>query len=229
MITIIHGDDITKSRDYFLSEKQKIKNPVILEKDVTLSELIQQTQGNNLFFESKDVFIDNLFSSKKSNSIEFKEIINYLNKTQKSLSFFLWENKTLDKKNLLLFKNPEVKIFNLPQTLFSFLDGIKPGNNDNILFFHRALASLPEDQLLYMIVRQFRLLIALLDESGEKIDEVKRLMPWQKSKLVRQANLFSVKKLLDIYNELLKIDLEQKTGLLGCSLTQAIDNLLLRI
>lgn len=229
MITIIHGDDISKSRECFLFEKQKRKNPIVLEKDATLSDLIQQIEGGNLFFESKDIFIDNLFSSKKSNSIEFKQIIDYLNKSAKDFCFFLWENKILDKKTLLLFKNSDVKTFSLPQTLFTFLDGIKPNNKDNIRLFHDSLKNLSEDQLFYMIIRQFRLLIALLDESGDRIDEIKRLMPWQKSKLVKQASDFGVKKLLNIYKELLKIDLEQKTGLLGCSLTQAIDNLLVRI
>ena len=61
------------------------------------------------------------------------------------------------------------------------------------------------------------------------IEEVKRLAPWQKSKLMNQASMFEMKKLKEIYKKLYKIDKAQKTGATNLSLTQNIDIFLLEI
>ena len=80
-----------------------------------------------------------------------------------------------------------------------------------------------------MIIRQFRLLLGLSESSNNNIDEIKRLAPWQKSKLVRQASLFGVDKLKQIYKMLYKIDKSQKTGKSPLTLVQDIDILMLEI
>ena len=228
MITIIHGDDIAKSREKFIADKNNSASQASFDKDLSLLDLIQITEGGSLFTEYKDIFIENFLSNKKTSS-EFKDIVTHIEEKSKKFNFVFWENKQLEKSTLSIFKNATAQLFNLPQSLFSFLDQIKPNCLDNLLHFHLALKNSSEDIIFYMLIRQFRLLIAVSDNNSRSIDEVKRLAPWQRSKLEKQAKLFDKDHLLFVYNQLYDIDIAQKSGTLGKSLIQAIDFLLSKI
>jgi DNA polymerase III delta subunit len=96
--------------------------------------------------------------------------------------------------------------------------------------FHNALESkIKEEIILFMLQRQIRLLLSLLDSGEKSIDEVERLAPWQIGKLQSQSRLFTVSDLKRIYKRLYEIELGQKTGSLPLSLSQSIDFLLLDI
>lgn len=85
------------------------------------------------------------------------------------------------------------------------------------------MSQTPEELIFFMLIRQFRLLLAVSEEGIDSIDEMKRIAPWQKSKLNSQARSFGKESLLDIYNKLYKIDSETKSGKSALTLTQAID------
>lgn len=240
MLTIIHGDDVAASRKYLFEQKTKDSLSFDGEK-VTLTDLVQIFDGGNLFFEEKKVFIENFFSKKK-NGKELDDIVDYFKKKVSGNEVFFWEGKELSKKYLNLFKNPIIKTFKLPQTLFLFLDNIKPKNGKEIInLFHKTLSTIEPELIFFMLIRQFRLLLALScnfeprptgeksPESNEQIDEVKNMAPWQKSKLLKQADFFKIDELKNIYKKLYQIDFEQKTGQSPLSLTQSIDFLLLDI
>jgi hypothetical protein len=223
MITVIHGDDIVRSREYFFLEKEGAKNPVFFDKEILMTDLVQVIEGGSLFSDFKNIFIENFFSGRKANSSDSKQIIEYVNKNDANVNFVFWEGKILEKSVLTALKNATQKTFNLPQSLFSFLDGIKPNNINNLELFHAALINSNEDIIFYMIIRQMRLLLAVSNLTSDCIDEVKRLAPWQKSKLEKQASLFSKDELTKNYNNLFEIDLKQKSGRLGKTLVQSID------
>lgn len=228
MITIIHGDDTVSSRNYYLSQKTEQSISFDGEK-LTLTDLVQIMEGSSLFLETKKIFIDN-FLSKRKIGHEFEEIISFINNHSKDNNVFFWEGKEISKKNLSLFENSTVKTYKLPQMIFTFLDNIKPKSTKNVLFFHEALLNSETELIFFMLIRQFRLLLALSDDlPGENIDEAKRLAPWQKSKLKKQSLLFSISELKGIYKKLYEIDLGLKTGTLNMTLLQAIDILLLDI
>jgi hypothetical protein len=227
MITIIHGDDIVSSRNYYISQRQKSQNPVILAGDnLALSDLMQSLEGGSLFNEEKDIFIENFFSSKKTNP-SFKEIIAYVDKQDRGANMFFWENSELSKTELAVFKKTAAKLFKIPKNLFGFLDNIRPGNIDSVKQFHELLSQTAEELIFFMIIRQFRLLLAVSDlEVKNPIDELKRLAPWQMGKFKAQAKLFGIDKLIATYQKLSEIDLNSKSGKLATTLTQAIDFLL---
>jgi len=227
MITIAYGDDISGSRNYYISERQKSKNPVILDGSMlTVSDLMQSLEGGSLFNEENEVFIENFFSSKKSNP-NFKEIIAYIDSQDANANIFFWENSELTKSELATFKKSVAKLFKIPQNMFGFLDNIKPGNTESIKQFHELLIETAEELIFFMIVRQFRLLLAVSDpEAINSIDELKRLASWQTGKLKNQAKLFGSGKLINIYRRLYEIDSAYKSGKLPTTLTQAIDFLL---
>lgn len=231
MITIIHGDDIVLSRKYLQEQKQKSKDPYVVDGLVDLQTIVQITQGNGLFNNGKTIFIENFFSKNKLNSSEAKSIIDYINKNESLFDLFFWEGKELQKRTIAIFSNLSIKTFKISQSIFLFLDSIKPqGYKNSIILFHNALKNTLEELILFMLQRQLRLLLAMSDKNSKaSIDEIARLAPWQKSKLEGQTRRFSVDKLFAIYRKLYQIEVAQKTGNLPYSLICAIDFLLLRI
>lgn len=225
MITIIHGDDIVSSRKHFLFQREKVQNSLILDGEkISLTELIQTFEGS-LFGSQKTIFIEDLFGRKGK---EYVEVADYL-KRQKTGEIILWEGKELSKTSLSVFPKANLLLFALPKVLFSFLDGIRPGNGkDLVSLFHKVLQQTEAELVFYMIIRQFRMLLALSDsKSSKQIDEAIKLAPWQREKLRRQAQLFSLDRLKKIYSKLYTIDLAQKTGNTSLTLTQNIDIFLL--
>lgn len=232
MITVIHGDDIAESRSYFLDLKSKEKDFISLDGGkTTIADLIQNIEGSGLFSDTKIIFIEEFLTKRKKADKDVKEILNFILKNSKDSTFVLWESKEILKRELSLFKDAAVKIFKLPKNIFLFLDNLKPNNAKNLLnLFHQALDSgIKEELILFMLQRQFRILLALSDHGEESIEEVTRLAPWQMSKLEMQCKSFNIQKLKDIYKKLYEIEIGQKTGSLSLSLTQAIDFLLLDI
>jgi hypothetical protein len=224
MITILHGTDTAQSRKFFLELKNKADDPTIIDgQKVTLTDLTQYFEGGNLFAESKSFFIDQLLSKRKK-SKELDGILEYLNKASQNNEILLWEDKELTPAALKSIKNPVIRVFKLPQTLFQFLDNIKPGNSKILInLFHETIETADTEMVFYMLVKQFRLLLALSDPGNDDIDEVKRIAPWQKTKLQRQTQYFKNEKLIDLYNSLLEIEIGLKTGSLPANITQTID------
>lgn len=223
MITIIHGNDIAKSRTFYIEERQKYENPDVFDGEkLDYNTLFQTFEGNSLFSQKRFVFVENYISSQRANSNEFKEIVEYLTKN-KDLDITFWENKELTKAQVLAFNNPATNLFNYPQVLFTFLDSLKPNNPASVRLFHSLMETMETELIFYMIVRQFRLLLSQVSYGDKNIDEAKRLAPWQKSKLKTQANYFGKDRLIKLYKKLYKIDYETKYGLTSLPLNSAID------
>lgn len=230
MITIIHGDDIVLSRKYLQEQKQNSISPYVFDGIIDLPSIAQITQGSGLFNTEKNIFVENFFSKNKLNSSEAESIIDYINKNESLFDLFFWEPNVIQKKSIALFTNPSVKTFKIPQAIFLFLESIKPGNyKTSIDLFHKAFQNTEPEIIFFMIQRQFRLLLSVSDKKNDQIDEIARLAPWQKGKIERQAKLFSIGELKNIYKSLYEIEIAQKTGNLAYSLTHAIDFLLLNI
>jgi DNA polymerase III delta subunit len=221
MIHLIHGDDPTRSREYFA--KQKTSDSITYDaENLSLIELAQTLQGSGLFGGGTVVFIENLFGRKAKNATE---IIELLNTNSKQSEIYIYSDKLLPAKSLKEFKNSEDTVFKVPQTIWAYVDGLRPDSRSNLKLFHSALDSNEPEYIFSMLVRQFRLLLGL--NSG--IDEIKRLAPWQIGKLQKQRSYFGEEKLKDVYKSIYTIDKKTKTGGTNLSLTQNIDLLMLSI
>lgn len=233
MITVIHGDNIAESRNYFQELRQEDKDSNLFDgSKLTTTDLVQNIEGSSLFGAARAIFIEDLLTKRKKMDNDAKEILNLISKNSKEFTFVLWESKEILKGTLSLFKDAVVKTFKLPKNIFLFLDNLKPNNVKNLLnFFHQALESgIKEELILFMVQRQIRILLALSEPSENKsIDELIRLAPWQLGKLERQAKFFDQSSLKKIYKKLYEIELGQKTGGLPLSLAQSIDFLLMEI
>jgi DNA polymerase III delta subunit len=243
MLIIIHGSDTTQSRKYFLDEKNKTRDSLLIESEnVNVTDLTQLFEGGSLFSESKYLFIEQLLTKRKK-STDLKDILLYLEKQSTEHTIILWEGKELERGALSTFKKATIRDFKLPQTLFQFLDALKPDNNKLLIkLFHQTVTTTEPEMIFFMLVRQFRILLALAQnpstlysndgaEGGRftPIDELKRMQPWQKNKIEKQSKLFDTVHLLDLYDKLFKIEVGQKTGTLNTSLICAIDFFLLEV
>lgn len=230
MITIIHGDDISLSRRHFVDLRAKSQDSVAIDGETTsLTDLTQKFEGGDLFGSSKSFFIENLFGKKKKGQ-ELDSILSYLKEQTLHNTITVWEGRDLDKKQLSHFPHATVQLYKVPQTLFVFLDSLKPsGGKNSVLLFQKVLQTQEPEMVFYMIIRHMRILLALQDPTGSLIDEVKRLAPWQSQKMQRQSKQFNSLQLTTLYKNLYTIEKQYKTGDLPTSLTTAIDILLLQI
>src|SRR3989344_4566601 len=192
MVTLVHGTDEVSSRNYFLENKNKDSLTFDAENLNTI-ELTQALQGSGLFGPSNKIFIENLFSRKGLKNLE--TIAEILNKS-KDADIFIWADKEIGTKNLSVFPKFQNQNFKVPQNIWAFVDGIRPGNPGNVSLFHNTLETTNAEIVFAMIIRQFRLMLGLSGDSNlpagkaeENAEEVKKLAPWQKGKLTRQASM----------------------------------------
>ncbi|OGH11473.1 MAG: hypothetical protein A3B38_01525 [Candidatus Levybacteria bacterium RIFCSPLOWO2_01_FULL_36_13] len=226
MITIVHGNDTASSRKFYIEDKAGSSSHVLIDK-INYDFIFQSIEGNSLFEESKNIYIENFFSNTKSNSNEFKKIVDYLNSIKKNNIFF-WEGKELSKTQQSVFKNVLIKTFSYPSTLFQFLDSLGPQSKRSLSLFKELERSMETELIFYMLIRQFRLLLSV-QESSHLIDEAKRLQTWQRSKLQKQSSYFGKEKLQEIYKKLYKIDYQTKFGLTPFNLSSSIDIFLVNL
>jgi len=223
MVVLIHGNDLVASRNFYFEEKNKLTETVLLEgEELTFDQFFQTAENKSLFGNEQTILIEEFFTKNKTNSIELKKIVDYVNANKDSQVIF-WEPIELSKTAQALLKNATVKNFSFPKVLFTFLDNVKPGNFEVLIrLFHDLKQSMEIELIFFMLVRQFRLMLSQI-ENGEKIDEAKRMAPWQLSKLQKQTRLFGDEKLKILYQKLFELDLGLKTGKIPYSLERSID------
>ena len=91
MITIIHGDDISLSRNYFRELKEKYKHLVSFDASkITITDLVQNIEGAGLFEVTKAIFIEDFLTKLKKTNKDSKEIFDFIIKKSKSSNFILW-------------------------------------------------------------------------------------------------------------------------------------------
>lgn len=225
MITILHGDDIVKSRQELETIKKQNKEAELLILDgrkVDLTQVKQVLEAGAMFTTSRLVIIENLLSGRKNKNQE--EILGYLGKNPPRVELILWEEEEVSKS--LLSKVPPAKItlFKPEPVLFKFLESIRPKNTEEVLsLLARCIRVEAPEIIFYMLNRQFRLLLLVKDGITSGVEELDRLADWQKQRLARQAKYFSLEQLVNIYHQLLEIDYQQKTGQAAFDLAKTLE------
>lgn len=228
MLTVIHGENIKESRNFFWQLKQKAQNPIFLSaENINLFDLMQVLDGGGFFEETKQIFIENLFSLKKKNDKE--KILDLLLREENENEIIFFENKEITLTSLRIFKNALVKKFDIPKIIFSFLDLIGIDKTKSVQIFHEILKTDEAEYVFFMIIRHFRIMLALSNNCENQIDELKRIQSWQKNKYLTQLKKIGLEKVKNFYSDLFQTDLKQKTGQNALPLNKTIDILLLKI
>jgi hypothetical protein len=204
MITILHGEDQVNSRRELEKIISSFKGEVVrLEKDFNLTDLYQKI-SHSLFGKTL-VVIENYLSGRRKIEIEAGDA-----------DIIFWEPKEVPKAVIGANKAIEFKV---PSLIWKFCDALKPTNGKYLVpLFRETLKTADAEFIFAMIVRQFRL---MLSPDG--------LPSWQLGKIQSQAKVFGGEHLKLIYNKLLTIDYDLKSGRTPFTLEQNIEKLLLWI
>jgi len=223
---ILHGENTVLSR-LKLQEKtnefhQKNNGEIInlSAEQISLTDLKQALDSISLLNDQRLIVLENLFSGRKTSHKE--KIIDYLKNNQPD-NLITWDGKKIDGRTISSF-NAQVISFDIPSSVFKFLDSLIPGNEKNILsLFHQTIKEMPTEMLFFMLAKHWRLLIIAHDLGPQGL---KGMPSWRQTKITEQAQRFKLPKLLLIYEKMLKIDYQQKTGKTPLSLICQLDLLL---
>lgn len=204
MIYIFHGDHTSQSYSAF---SEFVKSYVLHEKyhqnykDVDLNSLDQFLNTPSLFSQTKVVIIENFFSLLKAN---FDKAIKLVN-SHSDLDYIFWQEKKIEAAKLKLFPKSEIKLFVLPELLFTCLNSLKPKNKiDFTKKYWQLMADFPQELALF----------------------------WFKNTLRRQLTTYSKfpeDKLKIAYLDLIKLDKASKSGTLYEPKDMAIERILLTL
>ncbi len=210
---ILHGDNQTASRNNLngLVGQYKEKDFEIVRIDgekSSLTDFLQALETVSLFGQERLIVVENLFTRQKSN--ERGLIIEYLAKNAKTFSsVILWERKLVGAVELRKLSSYfENRAFKIPIIVFRFIDSFVPSGKMSLL---NLLSGFDNDSLNFafnLLVYRISQLIVVRDIGPEKA----KLSGWQKQKILTQADKFSLKKLVKLYKNMLKIDNDIKTG-----------------
>jgi len=233
---LLHGDNQFQSRqrlgqliDEYTQRGYLVKR--LEAAKVSEAELTTTLSAQNLFQEPTLVVIEGLHSLQTSNRkkkliLLITEIIPRLESEQKAL--VLWETRSLTKTMLkpFLAAGAEAQEFPVSQMLFKWLEQLspQPTAKPNLLkTFQTVLDQENEFLVLTMLARQIRLLLQV------KAGEEPSVPPFLKSKLARQAGLFTFEKLLEVHQKLFFIDRRSKSSGHHLNLKQELDLLLITL
>jgi len=224
MITILHGDNIVKSRQMLLSlreQYQKTAEVISLEGKQLDKRVLEEALGNQaLFSSSKCVIIEKLFALPKSKKKD--ELIEMV--AGSGAEIVLWEDKVLSVTQLKQFKNPKTLVCKTGAIVFQWLDSLAPKNvvlSSDLL--ERACQQEGAALCFAMLIRQVRLLLQT------KLGIVVPGAPFIQAKLRKQAQLFSEEQLFALHERLLEIDEEEKTSSSLLDLEKKLDLVLFSI
>lgn len=238
MITLLHGDNIERSRAELVRLRDGAKGKEIRTlagKDVSAQALTQAVESGSLFSAQDGpasgggdgilVIIENLFSrlgKKLKQAQEFGKILENAPDTD----IIIWEDKELG-IGIQKVLGPKVKVipFPLPKLIFQFLDSLRPGSAKSVLTIYRSLVAYEAPELVFaMLVRRVRQLIMVADKVTPE-----GMQGWQAARLTRQAGLFTMEKLLTMHKALLTIEVSLKTGSSPFTLSHMIEQFLVEL
>lgn len=210
MITVLHGDDVTASRNALSQKRENLKVSDIRYLDgktMSDTDLVQALESNSLFGADHAVVIENCFSplGKKLNAV--KQRAKYI--AGSGTEVVIWEGKPLGKTAITaLGKGIRVQEFKLPVVLFQFLDSLGTKDSAQMLELLEKTIQTSQPEIIFaLLVRRTRELLQLADGSSPA-----SMSPWLKNRLTQQSKSFTIKQLLTMHKTLLSIDLGIKTG-----------------
>lgn len=210
-IVAIYGDDTEKARSRVskIIHGVKKRNWDILHIDPNKS-LSEQVVARTLF-DTESLYVH--LEAKKLNGKEVEWISKHSDKISTRLLLFFSGTIPKDIRSRLP-KDAEFEEFNLPKDVFTFLDSFWPGNSARCLELLKSIEKMNSlEFLIAMLGRHVRDLVWVQSEK----DGISA-QPWKKQKLSRQAERFQSGRLIEISNELARIDLESKTGKVNATL-----------
>lgn len=221
MLTIICGEDIVSSRNYFLSLKNEYKKKgyqVIEISPYQIDEIYKGFSQNLTLFQQKSVFfIENLYQKNLKKKKDGKnQIIKKLNSLKEEI--FDWED-SLTQYDIKIKDDINIKEFKPPANIFKLIDNLYPGNLKKAYqILNQIINKDNQSLILYMIAKNIRYLIFIRKKFPLTIKN-----SWQEKKLYHLAKFWSEDKLIDFYDSLFRIDFLIKTSNTPFNIKKSLD------
>lgn len=224
MFYILHGDDISASRNY-LTQLVGNKTPIILDgKSVHFSAIEESLVSSDLFGGEKIIILEFLLSKNKKK----REITLKLAEMNPQVDIVFFEETKLSPTLLGLLKRAEVKAFLLPQFYFQLLDSFAPGNSQYIFgLYHQVLHTTAPELVFYSLMKRVRQLVILQMGDLKNSKDLAVLQGWQVEKLRKQLARWSQNGLIEMYKALQNTEIKLKSGGLPVGLSKELDILIL--
>lgn len=226
---LLHGDNLTAIRNRLGELKERAQGEIFsLEGKNILPEVLSQVLQSDSLFNDKNRLI--IIERPEAN----KTFLDNFPPFSGNINIVFVEDKKLSSTQLSKYQKAiaglQIEEFKQSPIVFKFLESIKPGGQKTFLALWQDYQSSEEPEvILMMLVRQFRLLLLASDSSKHPGDDYKKLAPWQQDRLKTQAKTFSIEQLQTIYQTLLDIDYQNKTGQSLLSLSASLQIFLLGI
>ena len=210
MIHVLHGENTDDSERYLKSLLINYKDiPKVQLTDKDRIELFQEAvYAEDLFETEKLVICRNWLSSKKIK-------LNSLSKIpQNRTVIFLEDTKVTVGQNVKHPSDWQIKEFKLQSTIFWFLDSLSPDFSKSARYLPQIEAD-KNNFLVWNLLMRVALLTAAKSGIGrENCTQFfkKNIQDWQWDKITKQADLFSLDKLIGLYRGLLRLDYATKNG-----------------
>ncbi|MGI6278591.1 MAG: hypothetical protein ACOYJ8_02170, partial [Patescibacteria group bacterium] len=165
----------------------------------------------DLFKQEKLIILDDFQKFSLSQQKKIAQIINQFSSEKKII---IWANKNLPAKTLKLFPKKQDQLFKPDKTIFSFLDSLSPDNKKKSLYLlNQTLKKEAVGLVFYLLVGRIEDLIIAKSEHQKELKKA----PWQKKRLIKQAENFSQNQLEKMLKGLILLDYQQKTGQMSYS------------
>ena len=210
MIYILHGENIQDSGQDLKSLLSQYKNtPKVLLTDKDKLEIfLEAVYAEDLFETNKIVVCQNWLATKKIKLNSLSEI------PQNRTIIFLEETKLASLQTAKSSNEVQIKEFKPTSAIFWFLDSLSP----DFVKSARYLPQIEADKnnfLVWNLLMRVAFLITVKSGGGrENCAQFfeRNIQDWQWDKIQRQADLFSLNKLIGLYHGLLRLDYATKNG-----------------
>jgi len=156
VIYIFHGDHTNQSYTAFSDAQDNYdKHEKFHEvgKNIDPDSLDRFLNTPSLFSETKAIILENPFSLLKA---PFDKIIKLIN-SHPDFDYLFWQDKKIEAAKLKLFPKAVVKVFTLPEILFSCLNSIRPHNQADFSQKYQLLTqSMPFELVLFWFKNTLR-------------------------------------------------------------------------
>ncbi len=214
---IIHGENIQKSFDFLKQQTKDKKTKFIDCSTISPNELEQILFSESLFEDQSLYILKNVFKNKKY----FKQNLALIIKKQ---NIIIYEEKDISKTYLKNFDKKNIKHFPLSSSLFKFLDNMFLSPKNSLLKELKQVIQENGDQItFFMIAYRIRQLI-ITKENGSFL-----IPTFLKFKLKNQSKELDIQKLLFLHTKLLQIDILRKTYDKTKTLSQELENFILKL
>ena len=229
MITIVHGENLVKSREKLFQLKQLAKNnnqelTSLLAKQINFPTLEKALYAHDLFGQQHCLIIEELHSL--AHSKIRNKYIEQIQKAGQNLDIILWEKKSLSKSNLQKFPRAQVFTYPMGKALWDFLDALQPRASSKkqlLLALNEAVEQDSAELCFIMISKRIGDLLAL------KLGSEMNMHPFVKNKLKQQQLLFTQAQLLNAHQQLYQLDKKLKRSQNLLSLRSELDLLLINL